>query len=378
LFSGRRRNHSRRSASSDPKPNLLLLKASPKRPSNFAGSLTCPVPRKNMDFNFSGPRRQVYETDRPESEEELERSFEEIKARSGVIEIGPQVYRDVKIENLIIRAELGSGTCGNVTQRVLDNRLLAVKEMKKTDNGQETKRILRDLQVICKSNDCQYIVRSYGYILTYDHVYICMETMAMCLEKLYKNHLSPKDIYFPECILGKVAVSVIQALKYLKDTHNIIHRDIKPSNILIDWNGYIKLCDFGIAGQLIDSLASTSSLGCTAYLSPERIKREKYDIRADVWSLGVTLIELAMLQYPYTFQNPFDLMCCITDNPTPRLPESFSKEFRFFVDKCLEKKATSRPKYPDLMEFDWYKSHQDMEIDVGEWLSAVLVEEEED
>ena len=113
-------------------------------------------------------RRQVYEPDRPAvTEAELERNFAEIEARSGVINIGPQRYEGVKFENLQWRADLGSGTCGNVTQRVLDNRLLAVKEMKRTDNDIETKRIFMDLQVIIKSNDCQFIVKSYGYILTY-------------------------------------------------------------------------------------------------------------------------------------------------------------------------------------------------------------------
>lgn len=118
---------------------------------------------------------------------------------------------------------------------------------------------------------------------------------------------------------------------------------------MIDWNGFIKLCDFGIAGQLIDSLASTSSLGCTAYLSPERIQRTKYDVRADVWSLGITLIELAMCEYPYQFENPFGLMCSITNNPAPRLPETFSYNMRQFVDNCLQKDTLNRPKYDKLV-----------------------------
>ena len=172
----------------------------------------------------------------------------------------------------------------------------------------------------------------------------------MCLEKLYKEHLMPKNIFIPEAILGKVTVSVIKALKYLKDTHEIIHRDVKPSNILIDWNGNIKLCDFGIAGQLIDSLASTTSMGCAAYLSPERLQGgRRYDIRADIWSLGITLIELAMFQYPYQFDSPFMLMVNITDQPAPRLPEGFSPEMRYFVDMCLQKEPNKRPKYNELV-----------------------------
>jgi mitogen-activated protein kinase kinase 7 len=82
----------------------------------------------------------------------------------------------------------------------------------------------------------------------------------------------------------------------LKRIQNIFFSlDVKPSNILIDEQGNIKLCDFGISGILIDSTAKTRSAGCAAYMSPERISpsdplNPDYDIRADVWSLGITLV----------------------------------------------------------------------------------------
>lgn len=71
--------------------------------------------------------------------------------------------------------------------------------------------------------------------------------------------------------------------------------DVKPSNMLIDWTGTIKLCDFGISGRLVDSKAKTRSAGCAAYMAPERIDPPdpafpRYDIRADVWSLGISLV----------------------------------------------------------------------------------------
>ncbi len=76
--------------------------------------------------------------------------------------------------------------------------------------------------------------------------------------------------------------------------------DVKPSNILIDEYGTIKLCDFGISGVLIESMAKSRNAGCAAYMSPERIEpsdptRPDYDIRADIWSLGITLVSYLFL-----------------------------------------------------------------------------------
>ena len=72
-----------------------------------------------------------------------------------------------------------------------------------------------------------------------------MELMATCFDKLIKLLKSP----VPESICGKVAVATLNALNYLKDRHGVIHRDVKPSNILLDYEGKVKLCDFGISGM---------------------------------------------------------------------------------------------------------------------------------
>lgn len=118
---------------------------------------------------------------------------------------------------------------------------------------------------------------------------------------------------------------------------------VKPSNILVDHQGTIKLCDFGISGRLVDSQARTRGAGCAAYLSPERIDPERgtYDVRADIWSLGLSLIELATAQFPYSgCKSDFEVCAKILQAEAPQLGHNFPKEFREFVSKCCIKVST--------------------------------------
>ncbi|PSN49927.1 Dual specificity mitogen-activated protein kinase kinase 7 [Blattella germanica] len=131
----------------------------------------------------------------------------------------------------------------------------------------------------------------------------------------------------------------VKALHYLKETHGVIHRDVKPSNILLDEKGNVKLCDFGISGRLVDSKAKTRSAGCAAYMAPERIDppdptKPDYDIRADVWSLGITLVELATGTFPYKdCKTDFEVLTKVLQDDPPSLPEdqTFTSEFNDFV-----------------------------------------------
>lgn len=167
---------------------------------------------------------------------------------------------------------------------------------------------------------------------------------------------------FPEHVIGKVVVSVsvssfvsthvhhsqiVSALDYLKQKHNVIHRgkfsnlnphlflDVKPSNMLLGYRGEVKLCDFGISGKLQDSITRSASLGCIRYMAPERLKKQEYDVRADVWSLGVSILELATGSFPYQdAKTEFALMTKIMEEEAPKLPADFlaSPDFRVFVE----------------------------------------------
>merc|ERR1712232_43417 len=131
-------------------------------------------------------------------------------------------------------------------------------------------------------------------------MFMCMELMDLGSLETIRRQL-PRGI-FPEAIIGKMTVQLVTGLAYLYDTFKVVHRDIKPSNILINSSGSVKLCDFGVSGQLMDSIARTY-VGTNSYMAPERVLGDPYTVRSDVWSLGLTLVEFATGRHPYRLED---------------------------------------------------------------------------
>ncbi|KAL9585184.1 MAG: hypothetical protein Q9212_001677 [Teloschistes hypoglaucus] len=207
-----------------------------------------------------------------------------------------------------------------------------------------------------------FIIDFYGAFFQEGAVYICMEFMdGGSVDKLYGDGV-------PEGVLRKITVSTVMGLKSLKDDHNIIHRDVKPTNILVNTRGQVKICDFGVSGNLVASIAKTN-IGCQSYMAPERIASGgvaqaganpgggTYSVQSDIWSLGLSIIECAMGQYPYppeTYNNIFSQLSAIVDGEPPDLPaDEFSEEAKDFVRGCLNKIPKLRPTYAMLLRHPW-------------------------
>ena len=195
------------------------------------------------------------------------------------------------------------------------------------------------------------IVEFYGAFTIESCVYYCMEFMdAGSLDKLTGMGRFPKDQKemdeppeppVPEDVLRRITASVVRGLRFLKDELSVMHRDVKPTNVLMNSKGEIKLCDFGVSGQLERSLAKTN-IGCQSYMAPERIRGESqnqqstYTVSSDVWSVGLTIIELARGYYPYppeSYSNVLLQLRAIVDGPTPTLPKGYSEEAQDFIAK---------------------------------------------
>ena len=200
-----------------------------------------------------------------------------------------------------------STTSGNTTGIVM-----AMKEIRLELDEAKFAAIIMELDILhrCLS---PFIVDFYGAFFQEGAVYICMEYMdGGSIDKLYGDGV-------PEGVLRKITISTVMGLKSLKEDHNIIHRDVKPTNILVNTRGQVKICDFGVSGNLVASIAKTN-IGCQSYMAPERISGGgvaqaganpgggTYSVQSDIWSLGLTIIECALGQYPYppeTYDNIF-------------------------------------------------------------------------
>lgn len=156
-------------------------------------------PRRQLDLPVSRiVPQKTYDS-------EFELKLQEIMKQNGILNIDGQKY-ETEMKDLEHLGELGNGTCGHVVKmrHIPSGEIIAVKQMRRSGNVEENKRIIMDLDVVLKSHDCPYIVQCLGCFITESDVWICMELMATCLDKLLKRRTQP----IPEDVLGKVTVAV--------------------------------------------------------------------------------------------------------------------------------------------------------------------------
>jgi STE20-like kinase len=158
---------------------------------------------------------------------------------------------------------------------------------------------------------------------------------------------------------------VLEALAYLHDRCYVIHRDMKAGNILLTESGDVKLADFGVSAKNTSAFQRRYSfIGTPYWMSPEIIacetdKEISYDFRTDIWSLGITCIELAEKEPPHNELNPARVMMRIRKADAPRLRDTasvkWSKSFHDFVAKCLNKTAEERPTAQELLQVSFFR-----------------------
>ncbi|XP_042263680.1 dual specificity mitogen-activated protein kinase kinase 5 isoform X3 [Thunnus maccoyii] len=196
----------------------------------------------------------------------------------------------INAQDINYQEQLGHGNGGTVYKayHLLGKRVLAVKVIPLDITVELQKQIMSELEILYKC-DSPYIITFFSAFFVENRISICTEFMDGGSLDVYKR--------IPEHVLGRIAVAVVKGLTYLWSL-KILHRDVKPSNMLVNTRGQVKLCDFGVSTQLVNSIAKTY-VGTNAYMAPERISGEQYGIHADVWSVGISFMELALGMFPY-------------------------------------------------------------------------------
>lgn len=298
------------------------------------------------------------------------------------LEIGIEYKLDLRQEDLETVKELGSGNGGTVSKvkHVTTGTVMARKVIHVEANKEMRKRIVRELQIMhgCHSD---YIVTFYGAFLNPNNdVIMCMEYMDVGALDRVSRVFGPVRVD----VLGKIAEATLGGLTYLYTKHHIMHRDIKPSNILVNSRGSIKLCDFGVSGELVNSIADTF-VGTSTYMAPERIQGEKYTVKSDVWSFGLTVMELAIGKFPFGSGEQadadgapagiLDLLQQIVHEPAPKLPKSdaFPSILEDMIQKCLYKKPDERPTPQELFDRDpFVQAAKRTPVDLQEWAFGLM------
>lgn len=152
-------------------------------------------------------------------------------------------------------------------------------------------------------------------------------------------------IVLPEDCIRAVCASIVLGLEYLHGVANVCHRDIKCGNVLLTSDGHVKLADFGVSAELSNTINKRKTVvGSPYWMAPEVIRESHYDGRADVWSLGITAIEMAEGSPPHANLHPLRAIFVIPTKPAPTLadPDNWSPEMLDFVRCCCQKEASQR------------------------------------
>ncbi|XP_034002526.1 mitogen-activated protein kinase kinase kinase kinase 4-like isoform X10 [Trematomus bernacchii] len=260
---------------------------------------------------------------------------------------------------------VGNGTYGQVYKgrHVKTGQLAAIKVMDVTEDEEEE--IKLEINMLKKYSHHRNIATYYGAFIKKsppghdDQLWLVMEFCgAGSITDLVKN---TKGNTLKEDWIAYISREILRGLAHLH-AHHVIHRDIKGQNVLLTENAEVKLVDFGVSAQLDRTVGRRNTfIGTPYWMAPEVIACDEnpdatYDYRSDLWSVGITAIEMAEGAPPLCDMHPMRALFLIPRNPPPRLKsKKWSKKFFSFIEGCLVKNYTQRPPTDQLLKHPYIR-----------------------
>ncbi|XP_027697769.1 serine/threonine-protein kinase 10 isoform X2 [Vombatus ursinus] len=253
-----------------------------------------------------------------------------------------------------IVGELGDGAFGKVYKaKNKETGALAAAKVIETKSEEELEDYIVEIEILATC-DHPYIVKLLGAFYHDGKLWIMIE---FCPGGAVDAIMLELDRGLTEPQIQVICRQMLEALAYLH-SKKIIHRDLKAGNVLMTLEGDIKLADFGVSAKNLKTLQKRDSfIGTPYWMAPEVVmcetmKDTPYDYKADIWSLGITLIEMAQIEPPHHELNPMRVLLKIakSDPPTLLTPSKWSLEFRDFLKTALDKNPETRPTAAQLLE----------------------------
>ncbi|XP_005996976.1 serine/threonine-protein kinase 10-like [Latimeria chalumnae] len=257
------------------------------------------------------------------------------------------VKRGINPEDIwTITGELGDGAFGKVFKaQNKTSGVLAAAKVIETMSKDELEDYVVEIDILA-SCDHQNIVKLLDALYWDSKLWILIE---FCPGGAVDAVMLELERGLSEPQIRVICKQTLQSLEYLHN-NNVIHRDLKAGNILLTLEGDVKLADFGVSAKNATSTQRRASfIGTPYWMAPEVVicetsKDTPYDYKADIWSLGITLIEMAEMEPPHHELNPMRVLLKITkaEPPTLRTPKRWSSDFKDFLKKALEKNVEAR------------------------------------